>query len=156
MQTKRRSKLFAFLALWIIFVLIFPNNVCAVEADSASTRASYYLTSYNCYVYNAAMGKIRVYFDVTGVNDMDDIGALTIRIYESTDNENWTWVKTFTNGDTPSILGHNTIYYSNYVEYKGTIGRYYKAYVTIWAGKNGGGDTRYMWTGSQKATFFAG
>lgn len=32
-----------------------------------------------------------------------------------------------------------------YVSYQGIAGKYYKAYVCIWAGKNGSGDTRYMW-----------
>lgn len=140
-----------------IFVLFFTISASANSVSTtASGRASAYLDSYNAYIYNAAFGKIQVYFDVTGVNYMDEIGALTIRIYESTDQQNWTWVETFTNGDTPTLLGSNDFYYSSHVDYKGTIGRYYKAYVTIWAGKNGDGDTRYYWTQSQKATLFAG
>ena len=87
---------------------------------------------------------------------MDEIGTLNIKIYESTDNSSWTWVKTYTHDKTSGMLGYNKIYHSGYVEYSGTIGRYYKAYVCIWAGKDGDGDTRYMWTGSQKATLFAG
>jgi len=43
-----------------------------------------------------------------------------------------------------------------HVEYAGTIGRYYKAQLAVWAGKDGDGDTRYFWTSSQKATLFAG
>ena len=87
---------------------------------------------------------------------MDEIGALSIQIFESTDQTNWTWVKTFTHDATPGMLGYNKVYYSSYVEYSGTIGRYYKAYVCLWAGKDGDGDTRYMWTHAQKATLFAG
>lgn len=87
---------------------------------------------------------------------MDEIGALNIKVYESTDNESWTLVKTFKHNTTPGMLGADKIYYSSYVEYAGTIGRYYKAYVCLWAGKDGDGDTRYMWSGSQKATLFAG
>ena len=87
---------------------------------------------------------------------MDDIGALSIQIFESTDNTNWTWVETYTNGTNPSLLAHNSYYHQSYVEYQGVIGRYYKAYVCIWAGKDGGGDTRYFWTGPVKATLFAG
>ena len=145
-----------FLRLLAVFMLITMLLSINVTATSVSSRASYYLDSYNAYIYPAGLGKIQVYFSVTGVNYMDDIGALTIRIYESTDNETWTWVETFTNGDTPSILGHDTIYYSGHVDYKGTIGHYYKAYVTLWAGKDGDGDTRYMWTLPKKATLFAG
>lgn len=143
------------LAMAIAFMLII-SSVSLVLATPVNPRASDYLDSYNTYLYNAAFGKIQVYFDVTGVYYMDEIGALTIKIYESTDNQNWTWVKTYTNGDTPSMLGYNKVYYSSHVDYQGTIGRYYKAYVCIWAGKNGDGDTRYYWTQTQKATLFAG
>lgn len=142
-------------ALVLAFILIVPSMLLVATA-TANPRASDYLNSYNTYLYNAALGKIQVYFDVTGVNYMDEIGTLTIKVYESTDKENWTWVKTYTNGDTPSMLGYNKVYYSGHVDYQGTIGRYYKAYVCIWAGKNGDGDTRYMWTDIKKATLFAG
>jgi hypothetical protein len=54
------------------------------------------------------------------------------------------------------MLGYNNYYHDGHVEYSGTIGRYYKAYVCVWAGKNGDGDTRYFWTPSEKATLFAG
>ena len=87
---------------------------------------------------------------------MDEIGALTVRIYESSDQETWTWVKTYTHESTTGMLDYNDYYYASHVEYKGAIGKYHKAYVTIWAGKDGKGDTRYMWTDIQKATLLAG
>ena len=147
---KRRSLLFRTAALLLIVVLLCPTNVSAVEP-----RASYYLTSYNAYPYSAGLGKIQIWFDVTADTYMDDLGSLSIEIYESTDNSTWTWVDSFTNGNTPSMLGHDDYYYQSYVQYQGTIGRYYRAYVCIYAGKDGAGDTRYFWTTSTKATLFA-
>lgn len=152
----KRSKLFRFLAILLVFIFILPADVNAVEVEESNPRASYYLTSYNTYLYNAALGKIRVYFDVTGVHYMDEIGTLTIQLFESKDNETWTRVNTYKHNTTSGMLGYNKVYHSGYVEYSGTIGRYYKAYVCIWAGKDGDGDTRYMWTQPQKATLFAG
>ena len=87
---------------------------------------------------------------------MDEIGALEIYLYESKDNENWTWVKTFEHQDYTDMLEYNDYMYMSQVEYNGTIGRYYKAYVCVWAGKDGDGDTRYFWTPAVKATLFAG
>lgn len=150
----KNSLLFRFGVLLLIVCTLTCSFVFADEAIEPC--ASYYLSSYNSYPYNAAWGKIRVYFDVTGVNYMDEIGTLTIQVFESTDNETWTRVKTYTHDSTAGMLGYDKIYHSGYVEYSGTIGRYYKAYVCIWAGKDGDGDTRYLWTGSQKATLFAG
>ena len=141
--------------LILALTIIAPNGVCAAS-DVIEPRASYYLDSYNSYLYNAALGKIRVYFDVTGVHYMDEIGTLTIQIYESKDGTNWSWVETYNHDTTSGMLGYNKVYHSGYVTYSGTIGRYYKAYVCIWAGKDGDGDTRYYWTDIKKATLLAG
>ena len=143
------------IALILVVLFLFPLQVNAT-ATSISTRASDYLNSYNTYLYRDSWGKIQIWFSVTGMDYMDEIGVLTIKVYESTDNETWTWVKTYKQATTTGMLAYDTIYYSNYVTHQGTIGRYYKAYVTIWAGKNGNGDTRYMWTDVQKASLFAG
>lgn len=129
--------------------------LCPVTAQATETRASYYLDSYSAYVYPAGWGKIEVWVSVDGVDYMDEIGALSIYLYESTDNENWTLKKTFDYPDYPDMLRYNDIYHNGHVEYSGTIGRYYKAYVCVWAGKDGDGDTRYFWTSSKKATLFA-
>lgn len=154
MATKQKRHV-RIIALVLIAILIILPNASAVS-NTQTPRASDYLESYNTYPYNAALGKIRIYFHVTGVHYMDEIGTLSIKIYESTDNVNWTWVETYKHNTTTGMLDYNKVYHSGYVTYPGTIGRYYKAYVCIWAGKDGGGDTRYMWTGSQKATLFAG
>ena len=151
MNKKRSSLFFRAAALLLALVL-----VCPIHAGAVEPRASDYLTSYNAYPYAAGWGKIQIWFNVKADSYMDDIGSLSILIYESTDNTNWTWVKTFTHDTTAGMLAQNEIFYQSHVEYQGVIGRYYKAYVCIWAGKDGGGDTRYFWTGPIKATLFAG
>lgn len=155
MYIKKSSSLVRIILIILCISMLLPANVYASSGNQVP-RASYYLDSYNTYLYNAAWGRIRVYFNVTGVNYMDEIGTLSIQIYESTDNENWTWVETYKYNTTSGMLGYNKVYYSNYIVHSGTIGRYYKAYVCIWAGKDGDGDTRYMWTLPQKATLLAG
>lgn len=156
MLTYKKHTLLRATAVLLVVVFLVPVCTFGVSAEQPNLRASYYLDSYNTYIYPAALGKIEVWFTVTGVSYMDDLGALTVQIYESKDNQTWTWVKTYTNGDTSSMLGHDDFYYASHVDYQGTIGRYYKAYVCIWAGKDGNGDTRYMWTQPKKATLFAG
>ena len=139
------------ISLLLVIILVLPLSSMAVES-----RSSLYLHSYSAYLYPPGWGKIQIWFEVDGTNFMDEIGALEIQLYESKDNENWTWIKTFDYTDYSSMLGYNNYYHDGYVEYNGTIGRYYKAYVCIWAGKDGDGDTRYFWTPSEKATLFAG
>lgn len=147
----KNKRLYRIVSLLLVIVLILP-----VGAMAAEPRSSLYLDSYSAYVYPAGWGKIQVWFDVNGTNDMDEIGALEIQMYESTDNENWTWVKTFDYTDYSDMLIYDDYAHTGHIEYNGTLGRYYKAYVCVWAGKNGSGDTRYFWTNSEKATLFAG
>lgn len=151
MHTTNRSITLKLITILLIAVMLLPMQAMAVES-----RASYYLNSYSGYIYPAGWGKVQVWFSVDGVDYMDEIGSLQIWIYESTDNENWTWVETFDYVDNADMLVYNDYSHTGHVEYKGTIGRYYKAYVCVWAGKNGEGDTRYFWTNIEKATLFAG
>lgn len=150
MITKRTTSI-RVISLLLVFMFLLPTSVSALE-----TRASYYLDAYTAYIYPAGWGKVQVWFSVNGTGDMDEIGALEIQIFESKDNENWYWVETFMYPDDEGMLGFNNYYHDGYVEYRGTIGRYYKAYVCVWAGKDGDGDTRYFWTTPKKATLFAG
>ena len=151
MNNIKTSRIFRIAALTLAIILLLPISALAVEP-----RSSLYLDSYSAYIYPAGWGKVQVWFDVTGTGYMDEIGALEIWIYESKDNENWSWVETFDNSDNSGMLGYNDYTHSGYVQYNGTIGRYYKAYVCVWAGENGTGDTRYFWTSPKKATLFAG
>lgn len=139
------------ISLLLVIIFILPMNAFAVEQ-----RASDYLESYSAYIYPSGWGKVQVWFTVTGTNYMDQIGALSIWLYESTDNENWTLVETYKAANNVGMLANDEFLYSGHVEYGGTIGRYYKAYVCIWAGKDNGGDNRYIWTLPVQATLFAG
>ena len=78
---------------------------------------------------------------------LETIGALSIDIIESTDNETWIAYS--------DMLSYNDNYHSSYVEYDGVVGRYYKAYVCIWGGGLEVGDARYFYTSAKKATLFA-
>lgn len=150
MSNKKACGAFRVISLLLALILILPVSAMATES-----RSSLYLNSYSAYIYRAGWGKIQVWFEVDSLNDMDEIGALEIQIYESTDNENWYWVDTYRHTDYSDMLAYNDYSHVGHIEYNGTLGRYYKAYVCIWAGKNGDGDTRYFWTSAKKATLFA-
>lgn len=156
MKTQKKTTSIRIVAILLAFSLVMPLSVYATSNDQVLPCASYYLDAYGAYIYNAAFGKVTVYFNVSGVNYMDEIGSLNIKIYESLDGENWYWVETYTHDGTAGMLDYNDIYHSGSVTYQGTIGRYYKAYVCIWAGKDGDGDTRFFWTNVVKASLFAG
>lgn len=67
------------------------------KAEAIQPYASYYLDSYGSYVYPAGDSLIQVYFTVEGTGYMDELGALSIEIYECSTNssniKDWTWKK---------------------------------------------------------------
>lgn len=145
MFSQKHNTVVRVIAFLVVIALIIPMDASAL----VQPRASDYLSSYNAYVYLPGTGEVRVYFNVEGTNYMDELGALSISIYESTDGTNWTWKKTFTHDSTSGMLSYNDDYHSGYVSYNGVAGRYYKAYVCIWGGKDGNGDTRYFYTSAK-------
>lgn len=151
-MTCKRSVVLKIVAMVLAISFVVPCYADAAAVEPVQPMASYYLCSYNSYVCAMGSGRLEVWFSVTGVNIMDEIGTLSIQLYESTDKENWEWVDTFLFEDYPSMLAYDDYFHSDCVSYQGVAGRYYKAYVGIWAGKNGDGDTRYMWTGVEQAT----
>lgn len=152
MNKGNRANLIKLVAVVLVLSLLTPMNVSAASIEGAQPRASDYLNSYNTYICTMGSGKLEIWYSVVGVGDMDEIGVLSIKLYESTDKTNWTRVKTYSHENYSSMLIEDDFFHSSYVSYNGTVGKYYKAYVCIWAGKNGSGDTRYMWTPVERAT----
>lgn len=154
MNKRKYSAVLRLAALLLAVIMFLPMGAKAVE-ETVQPRASDYLSSYNAYVYSAGWGNIRVYFNVTGYGYLEAIGAMSIAIYESKDNETWTWKDTFRHENVSGMLSYNDNYHSGYVEYDGVVGRYYKAYVCIWGGGLEVGDARYFYTSAKKATLLA-
>lgn len=152
MYKNKYSALVRFAAMVLLIALVLPVGSNAAVTETVQPRASSYLGNYSAYVYPAGSGLVQVWFDVTGTGRLDTIGSLRIVIYESVDNSTWTWKKTYTHDVYTDMLDYNDFYHSGHVDYQGFPGRYYKAYVCIWGGKDGGGDTRYYYTSAKKAT----
>lgn len=149
---KSNSLFIRLLSFLLIFAFILPFPVFAATPDIAVPTASYYLDAYGAYICPVGSYDIQIWWNVIGTDAMADIGALTIMLYESTDNVTWTWVKTFRHDVYTHMLDHNTGQYMNRVTYFGDSARYYKAYVTIYAGDGTNGDTRYFWTPVELST----
>ena len=139
---KSGLRLVAFVLSTIILMSV---PVSAATNEEVMPCASYYLNSYSAYVYVTDSGSVQVWYDVMGTGYMDEIGSLSIMLYESTNGTTWTRVKTFLHENYSSMLAYDDYYHSSHVSYQGVSTRQYKAYICFWAGKNGSGDTRYMW-----------
>lgn len=141
-----KSILIKVIAICLVFALSVPITVYATGDMLISPCASYYLDTYNTYICRVGTnGQIQIWFDVMGTGTMDEIGVLSIELYEVDSNGNETWLKTYQHEDYSSMLIEDDWVHCSYVSYQGSANKTYKAYVCIWAGKNGSGDTRYMW-----------
>lgn len=138
------SILVKIIALCLVLSLFIPITAFATD-NSAAPYASYYLNAYNTYICDVGGGEIQIWYEVAGTRIMDEIGVLSIELYEVNSDGSLTWVKTFHHEDYSSMLFYNDDYIYTYTPYQGSSSKTYKAYVCIWAGKNGNGDTRYMW-----------
>lgn len=132
--------------LLLLLVIAMAVPVQAAETQQpVSPYASYYLDAYNSYICDLGSGQFQIWFEVWGVGLMDEVGTLSIELYEVKSDGSLKWVKTFQHNNYSSMLAYNDYYNISYVSFQGSSSKTYKAYVCIWAGKNGSGDTRYMW-----------
>lgn len=130
----------------LVLVVVMAVPVCAAEPSTpVMPMASYYLDTYNTYICDMGNGEHQIWFTVVGIGTMDEIGTLSIALYEVKSDGSLKWIDTFLHEDNPSMLRYNYHFNSSYVSFQGSPNTTYKAYVCIWAGKNGSGDTRYMW-----------
>lgn len=137
---KRVSRMVSLL-LAVVMVLTVP--VAAMENENA--RASSFFGSSDVYLYQTSSTKFQAWFEVVALDGMDKLGASEIKIQESSDGENWSTVKTCTMANYSNLVCENTGAHASYVSYTGTVGKYYRAKITLYA-KNSTGTgywTRY-------------
>ena len=152
MKQVANHRLIRLAAMMLVVMLLASSTVSAAATEPIQPRASDYLDSYQAYIYPAGGGELQIWFSVTADHFMDELGALHIFLYESRDNVTWEHVETFSHVDHSNMLLEDDVVHMDHVTYQGVRGRYYKAYVCIWAGKDGGGDSRYLWTSVKIAT----
>ena len=152
MERKKSHFLVKLIAIALVVSLCAPIGAQAAMPETVQPMASAYLTDYTAYICAMGNGDLEIWWEVTGTGTWADIGVLYVFLYESIDNSNFYWVETFHFTDYPNMLWHNNFFSMDHVEYEGVPGRYYKAYVQIWAGPEDGGDQRYIWTPVERCT----
>lgn len=142
---RTKAQFIRVIALCLILILSLPVTADATGNQTVSPYASYYLDAYNTYICDMGNGNFQIWYEVMGTDDMDEIGVLSIILYEVNSDGSLTRIKSFLYQDYDSMLAYDDYYHYSYVSFKGSSSKTYKAYVCIWAGKDGSGDTRYMW-----------
>ena len=150
MIMKTKSQVIRFWAVLLAFSLVLTPVYAAVP-ETAQPMASDYLSAYSTYICAIGNGDLQIWWNITGAGTQVDLGVLRIVVYESPDNVNWTWVKTYNHTNYANMLSHNDDHHMDYVYFQGTREYYYKAYVTIYGGNGTTGDSRYKWTGVEQA-----
>ncbi|MBQ6852115.1 MAG: hypothetical protein IJO04_03705 [Oscillospiraceae bacterium] len=145
MKSQGKVILFKLIAIILIVALVVPYSAMAASVEEIQPYASKYLSAYNTYICHTGSGQYQIWYEVIGTNDMDEIGVLSIELYEVNSDNSLTWITTYLYEDHDTMLVYDDWYHCSYVSFQGSSTKTYKAYVCIWAGKNGGGDTRYMW-----------
>ena len=129
----------------LILVLVVILTLLLSTTAYAAMDASYYLQYYNAYISKTG-NTIKVYFDVQGTRIMDKVGVTEIYLYErASSSDSWSLVQTYLSTDsnyTAMMIGTNTILKADHVSYSGNSSYQYMAYVTVYAEKDGGSDSR--------------
>lgn len=111
----------------------------------ATMEASQYLSYYSAYITRTG-NTVKIHFDVQGTRIMDSIGATEIYLYErANSSSSWTLVQTYLSSDpayASAMIDSNASFKDDYVSYSGNSSYQYFAYVTVYAEKDGGSDSR--------------
>lgn len=152
MERNKSHFLVKLITIVLVISLCAPIGAQAAMPETVQPMASAYLADYTAYICAMGNGDLEIWWEVCGTRTLADVGVLTIYLYESTDNSTFYWVDTYHYTDYPQMLVHNDYFCMDYVDYEGVPGRYYKAYVHVWAGPEDGGDGRYIWTPVERCT----
>ena len=135
------KRFFQILSLILIFAMVFSTTAFAAEVPTS--RASDFFMASSVYFWHSSGSQYQIWFDVTAVDSMDELGAREIKVQRSTDLVNWTTVKTYTKSSYPQMITTSgTVRYANYVTYYPADGYAYRAIVELHA-KNSTGSA-YM------------
>ena len=130
----------------LVCLLVVFATLAAVPAH-AQERASSYITSYRAYCTKNSSTSLSVSFQILGTESMDKIGVTTVKVQYSSDQVNWTTHKTFSSSTTSGMIDTDTGYHDGMLTCTVPSGKYYRAKVTFYAGKDGGFAERYYTTG---------
>ena len=122
----------------LVLVCAMCLSITAFAAEPVQPRASMFFMSSSVYFWHTSGNNYQIWFDVTAKSTMQKLGVSQIRVQRSTDEVNWTTVRTYNMEDYSQMTKSNTFKYANYVDYTATTGYAYRAIVTLYA-KNSSG-----------------
>ena len=127
----------------------------AVPAGAVMSRSSLYLSYYRAWLTPENGGIVDVTIDVQAVDDMDDVGAISVKMMESSDGgDTWHSDGTYASALYPELLVQNDYWYCDTpISHAGTPGYKYYAIVKVYAGDSTGSDTKTYVTSTVTARY---
>ena len=125
----------------VVLIVVMCFSTVTFAAEPVSHRASMYFMSSSVYFWHTSGSNYQIWFDVTAVGRMYELGASKIVVERSTDEADWETVKTYNKEDYSQMTGSSTTSYDNYVSFTATNGYYYRAIVTLYARNSSGTGT---------------
>ena len=125
------KRLIRLVCLILVFVM-----VMAIPANAAEfiARGSDYFMARSCYLWKTSSTQFQVWFDVTAMGIVDELGTNTIKVQRSSDGKNWEDMQTYRKADYSQMIDKNTVSHADCVTYSGAqTGYYYRAYVCFYA-----------------------
>lgn len=128
----------------VLMLALLMAAALALPAFASAARSSLYLSAYRAWLTPESGAKVDVTIDVEAVDDMDDVGALSVEMYVSSDGgATWSRDGSYASALFPELLDQDTYwYYDTPISHQGVAGYKYYAIVTVYAGDHTGSDRR--------------
>ena len=121
-----------------ICIILVLASLITLPAFASEQRSSDFFAASSVYLWKISDTQFEVWFDVTAVQSMDELGASEIKVQRSTDKENWTTMRTYSKANYSQMIDTHTATHADCVTYTYTSGYYYRAIVVLYA-KNSSG-----------------
>ena len=122
----------------ILLVCVMMFTTTAFAAETVEPRASDFFVGSSVYFWNTSGRNYEIWFDVTAVGTMTELGVSEIVVQRSTDERNWTTVRTYYKEDYSQMTESNSFMYANCVPFTATTGYSYRAIVMLYARNSSG------------------
>ena len=121
-------------SICVILILSLVLSMSTFAAEIPDSRSSRFFAASSVYFWHASGNQYQIWFDVTAVGGMDELGTSKITVERSTDLVNWSPIKTYYKSSYPQMTTTSeTCWYTNYVTYYPADGYAYRAVVELYA-----------------------
>lgn len=122
----------------VLLVCVMMFTTTAFAAETVEPRGSNFFSASSVYFWNTSGRNYEIWFDVTAVGTMTELGASEIVVQRSTDERNWTTVRTYYKEDYSQMTDTNTAWHYDCVPFTATAGYSYRAIVMLYARNSSG------------------